>query len=118
VVREIDANIVAAVLACAPAQGCDAIVLGRRGRGAPPRWARYPPAWCCLAAAPVIVINPAVQPVAARRLCILLAPDGSEAAQTLERARDIVERTGGMCALFPLVGGAFRMRSLCAKPIR
>lgn len=158
VARETDTDIVAAILACAQAQGCDAIVLGRRGRGAlrAALLGSVSAGVVQRAAVPVILINHRVQPAAAQPLRILLASDGSQAAdrataiaariaahsaggqvhvlhvrpdisftetifgpterlieqlsgpnetQALERARDLVERAGAACALFPVVAG-------------
>lgn len=156
--RETNADIAAAVLACAQAQGCEAIVLGRRGRGAlrAALLGSVSGGVVRLAPVPVIVINETVPPVTAPPFRIVLATDGSQAsrraaamtariaaqavggevhvlhvrpdisftetifgptgrlieqlsgpneAQALEDARDIVERAGSTCTLFPVVAG-------------
>lgn len=81
-VRETATDIAAAVLACGQAQGCDAIVLGRRGRGAlrAALLGSVSAGVVQRATVPVMVINHDVRPIATQPIRILLAVDGSEAA--------------------------------------
>jgi nucleotide-binding universal stress UspA family protein len=81
-VREAASNIAEALLACAAAHGCEAIVLGRRGRG-PLRAALFGSVSAAVvqrASVPVILVNAQVPPLASAPLRILLATDGSAAA--------------------------------------
>lgn len=80
--RAADSNIATALLAHAAAQGCEAMVLGRRGRGAL-RTALFGSVSAGVvqhATLPVIVVNEAVAPLSSVTLRILLATDGSAAA--------------------------------------
>lgn len=80
--RKTEADAATAVLACAEAHGCHAIVVGRRGRGAL-RAALLGSVSASVvrqATLPVIVINAGSPPRAAAPLRILVACDGSAAA--------------------------------------